>query len=80
MMETRNHAHILHAYLARMTEEQLAKAIIHVQMCAQAGMNGSTGSQVAAHNHTRQFCQAIVESMIPHDRQCIENIIRTEIA
>lgn len=80
MMETRNHAHILHAYLARMSDEQLAKVILHAHAASHAGMNGSTGSQIAAHNQMRQTCQSIIESMIPHDRQCIENIIATETA
>ena len=73
------HGRILQAYLARISDADLAAVLAARKECTYAGAQLGTSAQLAAHEKEAAACQRAVDGMLAHDRENIARIIASAI-
>ena len=73
------HAHILNAYVSRLTLNQIEQLAQDARDCAHAAMNLGQRSQLAAQESMEQNIQKAISHMLKHDKGIVEKMMREHI-
>ena len=75
-----NHARILEAYLARISDKHLQLIVEAANSCAHAQLNYGNLEQLKQQTKRFKAISDAVNDLLPHDARIIENIVNLEAA
>ena len=70
-----NHTKNLMAYAYRLKSQQIERLLILSQATERAGRHLGTNAQLNAYQEMRAYCDEIIDSLLQHDLDNIEQLI-----